>query len=214
MRNFWYGQKSWHLFLNLALSAGICGSLILNEARFLHDRNFYLKFLTLEFTEISTLFYYFTAMLISALVCYVIKPANAKVLLFIITLSFAIGALYVFAATFHNHGGLIDVLGGMTKDNKLKIDNDPETCLYFSIVTWTTLGYGDYAPSLSVRMIAAQEALFGYVTMVMLLGTAGVFPGAHTMDKKRPNHPRRVKGARRCCRSYPRRYPHRLRQRD
>ncbi len=41
--------------------------------------------------------------------------------------------------------------------------------LYFSVVTWTTLGYGDYQPSESVRLWAASEAFFGYLFMALLI---------------------------------------------
>jgi len=36
-------------------------------------------------------------------------------------------------------------------------------CLYFSVVTFTTLGYGDFRPSPSSRVFAAAEALAGYL---------------------------------------------------
>ena len=35
--------------------------------------------------------------------------------------------------------------------------------LYFSIVTWTTLGYGDIISAIPSRMCAASEAICGYV---------------------------------------------------
>ena len=38
-----------------------------------------------------------------------------------------------------------------------------DTALYFSIVTWTTLGYGDLQPTESLRLFAASEALIGYL---------------------------------------------------
>lgn len=41
----------------------------------------------------------------------------------------------------------------------------PIDFLYFSIITWTTLGYGDIKPSLVSRMFAASEALLGYLFM-------------------------------------------------
>lgn len=37
--------------------------------------------------------------------------------------------------------------------------------LYFSVVTFTTLGYGDFRPSEAARMYAALEALLGYVLL-------------------------------------------------
>lgn len=43
--------------------------------------------------------------------------------------------------------------------------SDSWDCLYFSIVTWTTVGYGDFVPSPIGRMFAASEALYGYIFM-------------------------------------------------
>jgi hypothetical protein len=42
--------------------------------------------------------------------------------------------------------------------------------LYFSVVTWTTLGYGDYQPSESVQLWAAGQAFFGYIFMAVFIG--------------------------------------------
>ena len=47
---------------------------------------------------------------------------------------------------------------------------EPITCLYFSIVTWTTLGYGDVRPSMDARLVAASEALLGYIWMAFFIG--------------------------------------------
>jgi hypothetical protein len=49
----------------------------------------------------------------------------------------------------------------------------PDACLYFSIVTWTTLGYGDVVPTDASRMIAASEALVGYIFMAILISSFG-----------------------------------------
>ena len=49
-------------------------------------------------------------------------------------------------------------------------DHELSHALYFSVVTWTTLGYGDYQPTERLQMVAATEALCGYVTMAMFLG--------------------------------------------
>lgn len=42
--------------------------------------------------------------------------------------------------------------------------------LYFSIVTWTTLGYGDFKPIESLRILAALQAFMGYVYMAIFVG--------------------------------------------
>jgi hypothetical protein len=43
-------------------------------------------------------------------------------------------------------------------------------CFYFSIVTWTTLGYGDFRPTEAGRIYAASEALLGYFFMAISIG--------------------------------------------
>jgi hypothetical protein len=47
--------------------------------------------------------------------------------------------------------------------------HDPLTCIYFSIVTWTTLGYGDFRPTPDDRFSAATEALVGYIVMAIMI---------------------------------------------
>jgi hypothetical protein len=46
---------------------------------------------------------------------------------------------------------------------------DRVSCLYFSIASWTTLGYGDVFPTLEGRLYAASESLVGYVAMALLM---------------------------------------------
>ncbi len=48
----------------------------------------------------------------------------------------------------------------------------PETAIYFSIVTWTTLGYGDFAPAGELRLLAAMQAALGYVFLGLIVGLA------------------------------------------
>ena len=57
---------------------------------------------------------------------------------------------------------------GIMKNNEPV--HDIFEALYFSIVTWTTLGYGDYSPANGVKFTAAFEALMGYVGMAVIIG--------------------------------------------
>jgi Ion channel len=59
--------------------------------------------------------------------------------------------------------GLVDTISK-------EFTHDPSTCLYFSLVTWTTLGYGDFRPVPNGRLVAASEAVIGYVMMIILIG--------------------------------------------
>ncbi len=45
-------------------------------------------------------------------------------------------------------------------------------CLYFSIVTFTTLGYGDFQPAPPIRLLAGLEALMGYVFLGFVVANA------------------------------------------
>ncbi len=45
------------------------------------------------------------------------------------------------------------------------------TCLYFSVVTFTTLGYGDFYPQGVGRALAGMQALTGYLVLGVLAST-------------------------------------------
>ena len=89
--------------------------------------------------------------------------------------SMVLGALTLIAATcnwillyalIYRYLGLID--------DTVKTQ-DPTTCLYFSIVTWTTLGYGDVRPSIEARLWAASEALVGHLWMAIFIGVLAIW---------------------------------------
>lgn len=63
--------------------------------------------------------------------------------------------IFGFVYTFY---GVMDSKGNIVRGNL-------HTSMYFSIVTWTTLGYGDVQPTENLRWVAALEALLGYVYM-------------------------------------------------
>jgi hypothetical protein len=45
----------------------------------------------------------------------------------------------------------------------INVKHDWRSALYFSVITFTTTGYGDYHPREPDRLIAASEALVGYI---------------------------------------------------
>jgi len=47
--------------------------------------------------------------------------------------------------------------------------------LYFSITTWTTIGYGDFSPIPSCRLVTSIEAILGYYAMAMFIVLAGMY---------------------------------------
>jgi Ion channel len=55
--------------------------------------------------------------------------------------------------------GIIELSTGKRSDSLID-------CMYFSLITWTTVGYGDFIPaSRAARVLAAYQAIAGYFTM-------------------------------------------------
>ncbi|WP_250491491.1 potassium channel family protein [Caballeronia sp. INML2] len=63
--------------------------------------------------------------------------------------------------------------------------HDRESCLYFSIITFTTLGYGDYRPTLDGRMVAATEALTGYVFFGVFISMISSYVAINRQEYRR-----------------------------
>jgi hypothetical protein len=59
---------------------------------------------------------------------------------------------------------------GIIKSDDM-IVKDFVSSIYFSLVTFTTLGYGDFKPTEEIRFFAATEALLGYLCMGVFVGT-------------------------------------------
>jgi hypothetical protein len=84
----------------------------------------------------------------------------------IISIQFAkiLLAMLVTILTFAN----IYRFGGLVSPDTIIVHNATDS-LYFSIVTWTTLGYGDFHPTEAIRMYAALEALLGTIFLPLAL---------------------------------------------
>lgn len=103
-----------------------------------------------------------TALMLLMFISIVQNGAGRRGLLDVTLTAFAgIAAIAVHFAVLHLHAGLI-------------MDDAPVTSLpiaiYFSVVTWTTLGFGDVLPATEIgRWLVVIEALFGYVIMALLI---------------------------------------------
>src|SRR6202008_2777333 len=59
---------------------------------------------------------------------------------------------------------------GLKDTQGAAVTHDLVTCAYFSVVTWTTLGYGDVlAVEPMARVVAAIEVLNGHVIMAVFI---------------------------------------------
>ncbi|MBA7699284.1 hypothetical protein ES703_107975 [subsurface metagenome] len=84
-------------------------------------------------------------------------------ILYILMLFVLLGGLITAFGPLYQRTGIINSEGSVVKDH--------DSCLYFSAVTFTTLGYGDFRPTEQGRGIAAAEAIVGYIFLGLAIGT-------------------------------------------
>lgn len=113
------------------------------------------------------------------LVCYAAAALSALCFGFCVTEIFAVDfdPRPALAALFLHGTAFILVFAaayralGLVRGGKV-VEADFPPALYFSIVTWTTLGYGDFAPREQIRLLAAFEAGVGMIVFGLFLGVA------------------------------------------
>lgn len=79
----------------------------------------------------------------------------------LISISAIVMVIFSFASIYERYG----ILG----TPGARETHDPLICLYFSMVTITTLGYGDFVPSPPARLFAGSEALAGLFLIAALI---------------------------------------------
>jgi hypothetical protein len=62
---------------------------------------------------------------------------------------------------------------GIVDTSAHAVSHGAADCLYFSIVTFTTLGYGDFYPEPATRLVAASEAIAGYFSFAAFIALLG-----------------------------------------
>jgi len=107
--------------------------------------------------------------------CNVIKTALAIILIFAFSFSFiGLGNPEIIelkgTAIHQNSGNIVDLVSkGFLKNNTIR--NFPDS-LYFSLITFTTLGYGDFRPLEGWgRILAGSEAFIGAFMMALFVYT-------------------------------------------
>ena len=97
-----------------------------------------------------------------------------------ITVRLVLGALAIYLLVGLTYAYLYPVIGAMTNEQFFVQTSEPGAVdyVYFSYVTLTTVGYGDFTANTSVgRMVAVSEALTGQLYLVsavaLLVGNIG-----------------------------------------
>lgn len=104
----------------------------------------------------------FVWLLLTRLRAFLAHPERRLLELALLTLNFSI--LMAAFAWVHHRIGLMDVSGIVPR-----VTHDFWDALYFSIVTGTTLGYGDFLPLKPGRPVAALQALVGYMILGIMV---------------------------------------------
>jgi hypothetical protein len=92
------------------------------------------------------------------------KPARTLAVLLVQ----AVALIFVFAAVYRGFG----LLYSGTAPGAAQPFTGGRNALYFSIITWTTTGYGDFTPPFEIRPVAALQALTGYIFFGLVVGLA------------------------------------------
>jgi hypothetical protein len=101
-----------------------------------------------------------------------LKRGTFRIAIFALTI-YGLITIHGFAEIYRSAGAVGD-----------RYPKDYYECLYFSVVTCTTLGYGDFQPPSACRGVAAFEALLGYVFMAIIAAVV-IKSIDHTVDRER-----------------------------
>ena len=161
---------------------------------------------------IYELWYYYhddALKLIAAALAVVVTPVLSYFGFYIITMVLLITSTFVFLYCLLKHSKVIGMFKGIIFyvvvmgvfiwcfsniyaeygiGNSGVIYHDRASAIYFSIVTWTTLGYGDFQPTDDIRIWASMQALTGYVFTGILVGLiiSAFTPEGGRFSPKRP----------------------------
>jgi hypothetical protein len=91
-----------------------------------------------------------------------LAPTRLDLLTYLILAALIVSVLTLAYTDVYKTHGIIDTLNGATTRNTID-------CYYFSIVTWTTVGYGDFRPTEAGRLFAASEAIVGLTFMGLFI---------------------------------------------
>ena len=141
---------------------------------------FYIIVFALSFYFIKSVFPAIATIILSSICCFIsiyfasrLNPPS-YFLSFSSLLITAAAVIAMYAIVFLEHG-IYETKYVVNKQNHtIKISEEKITkdirAIYFSTVTWTTLGYGDIKPGEKSQIFAATEAVTGLIHMGLFVG--------------------------------------------
>jgi len=96
----------------------------------------------------------------------------------VVMLGHAAAMIFIFALIYEGFG--------LLKGGSPLAEPTWPTAVYFSIVTWTTLGYGDFTPAPQIALVAAGQAIAGYVFFGIFVGLLAAIVGRPVTQEQLP----------------------------
>jgi len=112
-------------------------------------------------------------LLVGTCIFYSVKffTAPKAELMSILYFMFFMFLIIIYFALLYETFGIIDSTVEISNNTPVIIlDLSWLNAIYFSVVTWTTLGFGDYRPHDSIKYLVIIESMIGYIFMSLLTG--------------------------------------------
>jgi hypothetical protein len=152
---FWLQKPLWLLTLRL-LAAFFIGAISIIALWWVYrDHMDVINLLANRFPNVASAAFGIYLLLLMSAVAIAVKFLSDLRGLFVV-------AIVLFSAI-GGYAMMYSIVGICGDSDCLKVENDWVSGLYFSVITFTTTGYGDYHPQPAYRLLAASEALAGYL---------------------------------------------------
>lgn len=113
----------------------------------------------------SAIFYVITAFIMTFTVSLIVEFDLLNRLILLFTLLGLIVVIILLFAVVYSSGGIVFSGSSDIQQGALS----PNDFLYYSVVTFTTLGYGDFQPDQNQRIVAALQAFLGFLFMPIVI---------------------------------------------
>ena len=167
MPTWWERNNRWVTYLFIAAVNGLVLGYYLHELLSLHVTS---RSLSTQFHAVAPIFWgVFVAATYAKLESAVPAETWGAAVRFLLQYCCFLTAVIVGFAFIYVGCGLKGDEVGIDHDSNLLI-HDSRSCLYFSAITLTTVGYGDLTPSYEARLWTTVEAITGFLLLGAFIG--------------------------------------------